>query len=621
MNSEKSIEASSPLVPFGKEGIDPEVSAIKQLLKLLDKSAKSARTYGTKNPVAQRFFQQFYAALTQHLEQHPQLALLVQRDQLFFKEDLVYQPERESTGDSFAFKMYSDGIRELTFYQGLTEDDLSFFLDALWGTTSTETRSDEEPADEDDDDIVTRLWAKNLSTITLVTAEELVRSSGFGTDELEAQTKGFMNLPVTSLRDILDREQALMSRAKESSGASSGDDTIEAVTGATGAGAARVSRVQSNVVGYEVSADELEALAQEIKTEAARDSTRYILDILTAVLASEQSSAILTKLFGVWDGVLDVLVRNGQWTLLETVLTLLRGTETVRPDLSDAHKQQVAALFEGLTRPERMKAIGVYLNRTPHAKVDGLLALLLMTPKEAVPGLCALLASLETPAHQAVVMEALHTLAKDHADSVLRGLADKRPTYVKNLLILIGRWNDPRFADAVERTLRHPEATVRREALRLLSMLRSSGSGAKLVALLSDADETVRLTAMKVLANGQFSAPFSLWTPFLSADDFFARSPAEKRAIYHAIRQTAGDEAVPYWQGLLIEWSWTNRKKKEELALFAADALGKLATPAAIAALEVGQKKGGVTIRQACATALSAAGRQQRQSIPSAANS
>ena len=152
-------------------------------------------------------------------------------------------------------------------------------------------------------------------------------------------------------------------------------------------------------------------------------------------------------------------------------------------------------------------------------------------------------------------------------------------------------------------------------------MLRSSGSGAKLVALLSDADETVRLTAMKVLTNGQFSAPFSLWTPFLTADDFFARSPAEKRAIYQAIRQTAGDEAVPYWQGLLIEWSWTNRKKKEELALFAADALGKLATPAAIAALEVGQKKGGVTIRQACAAALSAAGRQQRQSIPSAANS
>ena len=78
---------------------------------------------------------------------------------------------------------------------------------------------------------------------------------------------------------------------------------------------------------------------------------------------------------------------------------------------------------------------------------------------------------------------------------------------------------------------------------------------------------------------------------------------------------------MPYWQGLLTEWSWTNRKKKEELALLAADILGKLATPAAVAALEIGQKKGGAAVRQACTSALSVANRQHRQSIPSAANS
>ena len=95
----------------------------------------------------------------------------------------------------------------------------------------------------------------------------------------------------------------------------------------------------------------------------------------------------------------------------------------------------------------------------------------------------------------------------------------------------------------------------------------------------------------------------------------------EKRAFFVAIKQTAADEAVPYWQGLLTEWSWTNRKKKEELAILAADILGKLATPAALAALEIGEKKGGTAVRQACSAALSAANRQQRQSLPPAANS
>ena len=53
-------------------------------------------------------------------------------------------------------------------------------------------------------------------------------------------------------------------------------------------------------------------------TRNRRDPTTYILDILTAVLASEPSPALLTKLFDVWDNVLDVLIRGGEWTQLET---------------------------------------------------------------------------------------------------------------------------------------------------------------------------------------------------------------------------------------------------------------------------------------------------------------
>ncbi|MEK6804104.1 MAG: hypothetical protein AABZ34_15790 [Nitrospirota bacterium] len=612
------LEEGAPLVPCVKPGADPEAAMVKQLLKLLDKAAKSARTYGTKNPVAQRFFQQFYDDLTKHLTVHTPLALLVQRDQLFFRNEVVYQPERDATGDSFAFKMYADGIRELSFHHGLTQEDLAFFLDALWGTPTGEAGSAEEPIDvEEDDDIVTRMWAKNLDTITLVTAEELVRSSGFGLDELELQTQGYMSMSVTSLRDLLDRERAAAAPEKDNK-----TETADQEGGGhTGSGAHRNRRFQANVVGYDVSQEEHAVLTQEIQRETERDATAYILDILTAVLASEPSPALLTKLFEVWDHVLDVLILGGHWTQLETVLTLLQDADAVRPDLSEAHKQQLAGLFEGLSRPERLKAIGLHLNHALHAKTEGLLTLLLMMKQDSIPGLCSLLANLDTPSHQAVVMEALQTVARDHSEAIVRGLTDKRPTYVRNLLTLISRWGDARFADHVEKTLRHPESTVRREALRILATIRPSGNGTKLVGLLSDGDETVRLTAMKVLSSGQYSAGFSAWAPFVTADDFHDRSPAEKRAIYVALKQTAADDAVPYWQGLLTEWSWTNRKKKEELAILAADILGKLATPPALAALEVGQKKGGTAVRQACSAALSAANRQQRQSLPSAANS
>lgn len=566
----------------GKEAADPEVTSVRQLLKLLDKTSKATRTYGFSNPVAQKFFQQLYQDLTTHLGTYAALGFLVQRSELHFRGEVVYQTD--SSGDNLAFKLYADGIRELTFHEGLTQEDLTFFLEALWGSA--------DPAQNDDDDIVTRLWAKNLSTITFVTAEEIIKVSG-ASDVLTPQNEGAMNAPVSSLRDMIDKEKA--AQVKEGTNAST-----------------EASRFQSGLVGYEVSEEELDALAKEIEAESARDGMTYVLDMLLAILASEQSSALLTKLFDVFDNVLETLMKQGRWTALNRVLDLLQQAGRARAGLSDDHRQQVAALLDSLNAPERLKLIEHYLNKTEQAATDGLLPLLLRMNAQAVPALCALLANLESPSHQAIVCEALFTVAKDAPETVARGLSDKRAPYVRNLLSIIARWNNPKLAEAVERLVRYPDAQIRKEVVRTIGILRPSGNGTKLVSFLNDTDDPVRLAALKLLMNGQYTAPFTVWSAILSAEEFHDRPPAEKRAIYHAVRQTAGDEAVPYWQSLFTEWSWTNRKNKEESAVMAAEALGKLGTPAALAALEVGQKKGSSAVRQACATALTLAAKRQK---------
>lgn len=612
MDGIPSRESSNASAPPAKDGADPEVVSARLLLKLLDKAAKAARTYGPINPVAKKFFEQFYDEISKHLTTYGLLAFLVQRTELYFKDQLVYQTDHDASRESIAFRMYGDGIRELAFYEGLTREDLSFFIEALWRSPDSE-----DAAQTDDDDIVTRLWAQDLHTISVVTAEEIAHSSGHGSDALDPQHADVLTASPSSLRDILDRE-------KERPAASSSDDSSSATDAErSDSEAAEMTRqrLQPDLVGYEVSAEESAALTREIQEECRRDSIMYTLDILTAILASEQSVPLLTKLFDVWTSAVEALMRDGQWTMLESVLTLLQETDAVRPDLSHEHRQQVASLFQSLGHPERIKLIESHLNQNPEAPTEGLLTLLVSMKKEAVPSLCGLLANLESPAHQAIVVEALFIVARDHVEPLVRGLSDKRAVYVKNLLTVIGRWNDPRLAEAVERTLRHPDARIRKEVLKVLAALRPSGHGAKFVALLQDPDDTVRLIAMRVLINGHYAAPFHCWAPFVTKEDFHDRSPAEKRAVFHAMCRTAGDEAVPYWLDLLTGWAWTNRKKREDLALIAIEVLQKLATPAAAAALERGHKKGTPAVRQACAAALIAVTRQLNNAEPTAANS
>ena len=590
MDEPKIDDSALPIVP-AKEPADPELVSVKRVLALLDKTAKSRRTYGTANPVAQKFFQELFEGLTAHLATYSKLAFLVQRSELHFNGNIVYRSEQDSSNESVAFKLYADGIRELAFLEGLAAEDLSFFLDSLWGNLDSE---------EDDDDIVTRLWSKNLATMTMVTAEEVAKASTGG--DIFALPTAETNRSESNLRDVLDREQA--KARKEKGPGADGNSPSNTPAG-------RAGQFQSGRQGYDVSEAEFAALSKEVAAESARDNMTYLLDMLTAILASEKSPTILTKLLDLWGDVLDSLAVQGKWTVLDSVLGLLHVTAEVRPDLGDDHKKQLAALLDNLGRPERVKLIETFLNKTPDATTDGLPAVLLAMTSTAVPAFCTLLANLETPAHQMIVAAALEALAKDQPDHVLRGLSDRRPRYVKNLLAILLKWNNPQFADAVEKLVRYPDMQVRKEVIRAIGIFRPNGNGTKLVAFLSDTEESVRFAALKLLMTGHYKAPYSTWSSLVSAETFMDRSLGEKRAVFQAVRATSGDEVIPFFESLLMERSWTNRKKKEELATLAAETLGKLPTPAALTTLELGQKKGGTTVKQACTAALTQALRQQ----------
>ena len=73
--------------------------------------------------------------LTGHLLAYSSISLLVQRSELFFKDAVVYGDTADTSTENLAFRLYADGVRELTLREGLSEEDVAFFLDVLWTGT------------------------------------------------------------------------------------------------------------------------------------------------------------------------------------------------------------------------------------------------------------------------------------------------------------------------------------------------------------------------------------------------------------------------------------------------------------------------------------------------------
>src|SRR6185436_2998557 len=104
-----------------------------------------------------------------------------------------------SLGESLAFRLFGDGVREVRFEVGVSPADLHAFLDALWGL--------DEESEDGDDDVVTRLWSKDLSTVTFITAEDIVNAAN--SPELAPQEHGYFASPPPSFSSVIEREKQL----------------------------------------------------------------------------------------------------------------------------------------------------------------------------------------------------------------------------------------------------------------------------------------------------------------------------------------------------------------------------------------------------------------------------
>ncbi len=557
-------------VPEPADDRAAQAASARLVFRELDKAGRATRTYGLHNAVTQRCFEQLEAGISAHLEIWPVLGVVVERAELRLYDEVVYLSE-DSLGESFAFRLYGDGVRELRFEQGLSPHDLHAFLDALWAVGDAEA----------DDDVVTRLWSKNLATVSFVTAEDLLKAPW--TEELVPQEHGFFAPPPGSFKSIIEREQAA-------------------------AAASPRDRLGTGHVGFEVSDEERAALERALAEERATDSKTYVLRMLEAILASESSPELLNRALAVVPGILDALLAAGDWAALLGVLTMLEHAADKNPGFEITQRMLASRVMESLNVPERLSLIETGLNAHPERPPAGLAEVLSRLRPAAVGAVCGVLAKLAAPEHRAVLRSAIALLAADDPEPVLKGLADPRPQYLRDLIAIIVGWNQSKGADALAMLASNEEAEVRRDAVAGIAALRSRGDGAALVVFASDPLPELRAEVLHLLSSGRYTAPWRSFRPHVDLDAVSELGRDEKRALFQALRATAGDEAVPWWQSILLERGRKQRPNHEETALFAVKALALLDTPRAREALAAGEQDGNPAVRKACAAALAANG-------------
>jgi len=123
----------------------------------LTRAVKVCHIYGIEHPAFNTAFVPLYEELTDYLNDSDTVSFDIEEWSMLHGDDVVYHDEDKET--SIAFKLFRDGVRRITFSQGLTSDELLLFLKIVGLATREE-------------DIALNLLESDLSNMDFYIVEE-----------------------------------------------------------------------------------------------------------------------------------------------------------------------------------------------------------------------------------------------------------------------------------------------------------------------------------------------------------------------------------------------------------------------------------------------------------------
>ena len=131
-------------------------SQVEELLKTLVKGLRAFQIYLPNNPIYQRAIQNVRAGFQPIWASGlDRLVLQVVETDLVWEEQVVYhQPNK---ADSFAWGLFKDGMRVLTFLPGAEEQEIVKFLEVVQRARGL--------ASEAGDDLLTLLWEQDFTLV------------------------------------------------------------------------------------------------------------------------------------------------------------------------------------------------------------------------------------------------------------------------------------------------------------------------------------------------------------------------------------------------------------------------------------------------------------------------
>ena len=542
-------------------------SHVSELLQGMVKALRAFQMYMPNNPIYQRAIQNVRASFTPIWAATEELVFSVGETELIWEEQVVYR--QLNKGESLAWSLFKDGMRELTIYKGAEETDLPQLL-----STINQARF---MAADAGDDLNTLLWAHEFELIKY----RFIDFFGEGGGELPGPS-GTAGEGTTAA----DRKAAV---AEETADRPKGMVDID----------------DFDSTLYFLDEDEVRYLADQLQNEYQRDVRGGALNILFDLIETQAEGPARDEVLGVLEQLFPNLLTSRDF---RSASAILRESKLLKDRATSLRLEQGQRLEGFVNRLSEPAIVGQLLQSLDDASglgVDQDAASVIRELKaSALEPLVGWLPNLSSDPLRKMLEEVIDKLAGANVAEVQRLLRQHESSALQGIIELCGRLQLHHAVPGFTEVIGHSDPAVRLAAVQTLAQLGTPGALTLLDRAIDDADKAVRIAAVRGAGQRGYKGALKRIEGVVLGKSVRNMDLTEKMAFFEAYGAIAGTAALKSLSSILLQRGLLKMKEPPETRACAAMALGRIKSPEAREALQKAADDKELVVRNAVNRAL-----------------
>ena len=586
---EPAPEKSTAAKPDPKKKIDPaELNKVKMLFKYFDSAFSTMKLYPPGNPSIEKSVGIFSEKLKEFLDEYKEFRVGIKEFDFSYKGKIAFQDEEKMR--SLPFFLFKDGMRELTFYKGLENKELQYFLDTL-------KEAIDLPPEESD--AVGLLWEKDFINIRYYALDEFLDLNiGAGETSLDFEvnpqkfSEGKLDLTPEDLDEFKEKNDMLVFGPQKEEEEGGGEGELEGSVGSD----PRIPTVKKEQIPE---IEKLVALDKQVSPSSE------LVDLLFEILYYEENLDRFSDVLKILEKYFHEIVHKADFP---QALASLQNIHELKETLLDKSPDKVSLLDKVMKNATDESYMSILKKLYQEEKVkdhDPFFSYLEFLGPGAISVVGLVWEKPKGPVHKQRALDILKEAGKKDIAALMYLAKGSNVALTLEVISMLETVSDLKDLHFLKDFIQHPNEDIRLEIVRILGVAGSEEANKILIQFLFDDNVEVRAFASENLKYVGDKETFDFILDLAADKDFKKRTKVEKKALLSFLTSARKNEAYDLFHSILKKWSFFSAPSQNETRLAAVSALEKVATPEARQVLEEGTSVFGRTVREACSLALS----------------